>query len=627
MDPQLHAGGGWTNESTGSRTQLMTRIFGSLSSRDVPDTAAFHRMQAAAGGATGLRHVGAGACIGIAGSEQRVRFVQHEGITLTFTGHLRLYEGDAPTSDPLAIASAVKKSGASILSALGGDFALAAWDPARSWGLLAIDRVGVQELVYAIVDGTLAFASTLDVLAAHPKVGAELSTQAVFDYLYFHVCPGPQTIYRGLQRVPPGHYIEFGPSGPSGPHPYWQMRFEEHRRPDLGALKRRFVGLLGDAVVSAADGAACGAFLSGGTDSSTVTGMLGRTSGARARTFSIGFDAAGYDEMEFARIAARHFDTDHHEYYVTPADVVAAAPKIAAYYDQPFGNASAIPAYYCAKLARDNGVERLLAGDGGDELFGGNERYAKQQLLGVYDRIPSSLRRLLIEPVALSTPLLRSLPGLRKVHSYVEQARQPMPLRYESRNLLDHLGIESLLAPELLAAVDRAHPHALLREAHARFSECSLINQMLGIDLRFTLADSDLPKVTRMCELAGVDVAFPLLDERLIEFSALLPADLKLRGTQLRWFFKEALRDFLPPAVITKKKHGFGLPVGAWLVEHRPLRDLAAQAIDSLRPHRFVRPQAVDDLFGRRLHEHPRFFGTMVWVLMMLGLWLDSRAR
>lgn len=608
----------------------MTGIFGSLSSRVAPDAgAALRRMQAAAGGASTVdapkQRGGAG--IGIDGSTKPARIVEHDGLALAIVGHPRLHDGDNSTSDPIAIAQAIGKNGAATLPALGGDFALAAWDAAKSWGLLAIDRIGVHQLVYARADGALAFASTLDVLAAHPGVNAELSPQAIFDFLYFHVCPGPRTIYRDLQRIPPGHYIEFGPTGGSEPRPYWHMRFDEDRSPDLDALKRRFVDLLRSAVATTSHGASCGAFLSGGTDSSTVSGMLGRTSGARARTFSIGFDAAGYDEMEFARIAVRHFDCDHHEYYVTPSDVVAAAPRIAAYYDQPFGNASAIPAYYCAKLARDSGVERLLAGDGGDELFGGNERYSKQQLLAVYDRIPRPLRGVLIEPLVLSTPLFKALPGLRKLHSYIEQASQPMPHRYMARNLLDYLGIEDLLTPDLLAAVDRAHPQRLLSEAHAPFAGCSLINQMLGIDLRFTLADSDLPKVTRMCELAGADVAFPLLDERLIEFSTGLPADMKLRGTQLRWFFKEALRDFLPPAIITKQKHGFGLPVGAWLVEHAPLRNLAAQAIDSLRPHRIVRPEAVDDLLGRRLHEHPRFFGTMVWVLMMLGLWLDSRPR
>jgi asparagine synthase (glutamine-hydrolysing) len=217
------------------------------------------------------------------------------------------------------------------------------------------------------------------------------------------------------------------------------------------------------------------------------------------------------------------------------------------------------------------------------------------------------------------------VPGLRKVYSYVRQAATPMPQRYEGHNLINHLGPDAVLAPEFLAAVDPRHPQRLLGEVHAPFADRSLINQMLGIDLRFTLADNDLPKVTQTCALAGVDVAFPLLDDVVVEFSAQLPAAMKLRGTRLRWFFKEALKDFLPPEIITKPKHGFGLPVGPWLIEHRPLLELALAAIDSLRPLGVVRAGFVDDLRQRLLPAHPAYYGTMMWVLMMLGLWLDAK--
>jgi asparagine synthase (glutamine-hydrolysing) len=566
-----------------------------------------------------------GAGVGAFGTAPKPVLTKYNNLLLALAGHPRLRTERGCSSDPSVIAEAIAAQGSAILPALGGDFALAAWDATKSHGLLAIDRIGVRQLVYAQVDDGLAFASTLDVLVRYPGVKRELSHQAVFDYLYFHVCPGPETIYRDLNRLAPGHYIEFGSVPAPQPRPYWSMRFEEGSREDFESLKARFDAVVRDAVASASNRAACGAFLSGGTDSSTVSGMLARTSGAQPKTFSIGFDAAGYDEMNYARIAARHFDCDHHEYYVTPADVVAAAPRIAAYYDQPFGNASAIPVYYCAALARDNGVERLLAGDGGDELFGGNERYAKQHLLSLYHRLPNSFRTAVIEPLVLSTPLFKALPGLRKLHSYVEQASAPMPQRYETRNLLSHLDPENVLAPEFLAAIDRRHPHELMLAAHAPYADCSLINQMLGIDLRFTLADSDLPKVTRMCELAGVDVAFPMLDESVVKFSALLPAEMKLRGTRLRFFFKEALRDFLPLEIIAKQKHGFGLPVGAWLTGHPPLLDLASDAIDNLRPHGIVRPGFVDDLRQRLLPAHPAYYGTMMWVLMMLGLWLDAR--
>lgn len=563
--------------------------------------------------------------LAVFGGAARPRLIEADGFFLVVVGHPRLCEDDRRTDNDAQLLSALQARGTKALAQVGGDFALAAWDGRRRRGFVAVDRIGVHQLVYGRANGSLVFGSSLDMVTGHPDMRRELSAQGIHDYLFYHVSPGPKTIFAGLLRVAPGHCIEVGPEGVGAPTAYWSMRFEEESHHTQEALKREFVSLMESAVRDAADGTASGAFLSGGTDSSTVSGMLSRVGTGPARTFSIGFDVQGYDEMEYARLAARHFACEHHEYYVTPKDVVDAIPRIAASYDQPFGNASAIPTYYCAKLARDHGVQRLLAGDGGDELFGGNERYAKHHLLGLYRHVPRALRRFALEPLLLSTPGVDRVPGLRKLRSYVEQARPPMPERYASYNLLMYLGHSKVFTPDFLASVDTNHPHELLAEAHAPYADASLINQMLGIDLRFILADGDLPKVTHMCQLAGVDVAFPILDERVIHFSQKLASDLKLRGTTLRWFFKQALSDFLPPAVITKQKHGFGLPVGAWLVGHRPLFDLAADSIGLLRQRGIVQSSFIDELLGARLREHPAYFGTMAWVLMMLGLWLDSR--
>jgi asparagine synthase (glutamine-hydrolysing) len=565
-----------------------------------------------------------GAAMGVCGAVERPRLVEVDGMLVTLAGHPRLVRNGRHTTDPRAVAQALRERGRDALSDLEGDFALAAWDGARRRGLLAVDRIGVHQLVYGRVADGLAFASTLDMLTQHPQVSRRLSPQALYHYLYYHVCPGPGTVFEGLERVAPGHCVEFT-DGAVTSSTYWTMRFVEPSDVQTDALEHEFRTVMQAAVRDAAEGAACGAFLSGGTDSTTVSGMLQAVGGTPAKTFSIGFAAEGYDETEYARIAARHFGFEHHLYYVTPADVVDSVPRIAAAYDQPFGNASAIPTYHCARVAREHGVVRLLAGDGGDELFGGNERYAKQHLLGLYQRMPRALRRGAIEPLLLGSAATPRFAPLRKLRSYVEQARPPMPQRYESYNLLQHLGIDEVLTPEFRASIDPSGPGRLLEEAHAPFAEASLINQMLGIDLRLILADGDLPKVTHMCNLAGVDVAFPMLDERVLEFSSRLPSNMKLRGTQLRWFFKHALRDFLPAEIIAKKKHGFGLPVGHWLVSHKPLYELAADSIASLRPRGIVRPQFVTDLLDRRLHEHPAYYGTMVWILMMLGLWLESR--
>ncbi len=434
--------------------------------------------------------------------------------------------------------------------------------------------------------------------------------------------PGPATVYRQHVRLRAGHALRYA-ANRAIVHRYWQPRFTEPARGTVADFKPAFRAAIDAGVASVADGANCGAFLSGGTDSSTIAGLLGAITGAPARTYSIGFSATGYDEMEYARITARHFGTAHHEYYVTPDDVVAAIPLIASAYDQPFGNASAVPTYYCARMAQADGVTRMLAGDGGDELFGGNTRYAKQYQLALYQRIPGALRRLL-EPAVLGVPGVASVPILRKVHSYVGQARLPMPARYDTYNLLTRLGPENVFDREFLAGVDPAAPLALLGGEYADAQAQSLINRLLALDLRFTLADNDLPKVTRTCDLAGVDVAFPLLHEAVVDLSVMLPSSFKVRGNRLRYFFKEALRDFLPEATIAKQKHGFGLPAGLWLRDHPKLREMGGDALTSLRSRHIFRAGLLDDLLSTRLTEHAPYYGTLTWVLMMLEMWFRA---
>ncbi len=356
--------------------------------------------------------------------------------------------------------------------------------------------------------------------------------------------------------------------------------FQEHHHEPFEPLRDEFRSLLRDATARQIEGANnVGCFLSGGTDSSTVAGMLTEVTGKPAQTFSIGFDAEGYDEMEYARIAARHFETDHHEYYVTPEDLVTGIPAVAASYDQPFGNSSVVPAYYCARLARDAGVDRILGGDGGDELFGGNARYAKQRVFGIYEQVPGIVRRGLLEPLLLGSGAIGRLPLLRKAASYVEQARVPMPDRLQMYNLLARLGLAEVLTPEFLSAVDSEAPLHQQREVYAACEASALINRMLFFDWRYTLADNDLPKVIGATALAGIAVGFPFLDDALVDFSLKLDPKLKLKGLQLRWFFKEALRGFLPDEILAKKKHGFGLPFGVWVNKHAGLKALALDSV------------------------------------------------
>lgn len=559
------------------------------------------------------------------GPPETIGAFEFGALRIAFHGHGHWRDsgngGLAPVVICERLAGAYRERGADALTSLGGDFALALIDLDRQQALLAIDRMGIRNLVYRVEQGVLVFAPNLDSLSAHPQVAHRMDPQALYNYVYFHMVPGPGTIFERSRRLLPGHYLR-AQTGEAIAKPYWNMEFDEARSADRAELEREFRAILRTCVRDYALKRGCGTFLSGGTDSSTVTGVLSQLCDTTVGTYSIGFDVAGYDEMEYARVAARQFRTDHHEYYVTPADVVAAIPLLAAEYDQPFGNASAIPTYYCAKLASSAGVARMLAGDGGDELFGGNARYARQYQLSLYERLPPLLRTRLIEPL-LNTRAALSLPLLRKGRSYVEQARLQMPARYESYNLLARLGPENVFERDFLAGVDRGQPLGLLSEVYGATGAGSLINRMSALDLKFTLADNDLPKVTRMCDRAGVDVAFPFLHEAAVSFSAALSPQLKLRGTRLRYFFKEALRDFLPKEIIAKQKHGFGLPAGRWLVDYDPLDELARDALARLGQRRIFKRKFLEDLVGTRVTEHAAYYGTMVWILMMLELWFE----
>jgi asparagine synthase (glutamine-hydrolysing) len=572
---------------------------------------------------------GRSGAVAVAAAGNSGQVYQNGGLSVALWGQVRLR--DARMAQQAAeegigktLADAWRKSPQLACASLSGAFVLCIMDEGSGEAMLAIDRMGTQPLSYQLVGEALVFGSSADAIGRHPLTPVQIDPQGVYNYVYFHMVPSPGTVHRNQQRLLPGEYLIYR-QGRIETHQYWRMQFEEQGRKAFPELKEEFLGVLRNSVREAAGDQQVGAFLSGGTDSSTIAGMLCEVRGVPAKTYSIGFEAQGYDEMEYARIASRHFGTEHHEYYVTPDDVVAAIPKIAGVFDQPFGNASAVPAFYCARMARADGVTRIFGGDGGDELFGGNERYSKQHVFALYDRVPGLLRKALLEPAVFNFPGGEHIKLVRKARSYIEQASVPMPARLETYNLLGRYGPSQVFTDDFLAGADIGQPLASLEHTYGKSEAGSLINRMLELDLKITLADNDLPKVVKACELAGLEVAFPFLSDQMVEFSARLTPQQKLNGTQLRWFFKEALRGFLPDEIITKQKHGFGLPFGVWLQHHKPLQQLATDSLTDLKARKIVRSEFIDQLVGQHLAEHAGYHGTMVWVLMMLEQWFKAR--
>ncbi len=498
-------------------------------------------------------------------------------------------------------------------------------DQAQRKLLLATDKLGQRNLYYAQTKSGIVFGTSADSVIAHPEVSADISEQTIYDYVYFHHCPSPTTIYKQVKKLEGGQILSFQ-AGKITIKTYWTPTFSEQLDISTAEAGKQLQESVQKSVQELALGVnETGAFLSGGLDSSTVAGALAQVFPEQAKTFTMGFPVEGYDEIEYARIAVNHFKTQAHEFYLSPDDTVAAIPQIAAYYDEPFGNSSALAAYYCAKMAKENGIEVLLAGDGGDELFAGNERYSRQLLFDNYQKVPALARNTL-------TSVLQHLPGvvlqnkfIFKAKRYVDQANTPLPDRLQDYNFLHRHSAQEIFSDSFITEIDSHKPLQGLRDCYHRPEQASTLNRMMYMDWKSTLHDNDLVKVNKMCEMAGVDVCYPLLSQEIIDFSCRIPSDLKLNGQQLRWFYKQAMSNFLPDQIINKSKHGFGLPFGIWLKDHQPLKQLAYDSINDLKKRHYFRPEFLDHAVNMHQSIHASYYGELIWILMMLELWLQGK--
>lgn len=559
-------------------------------------------------------------------TDSQGHIIQEDGILVAINGRPRFDTALADSANTaLHILKLWRQYGRDVLSHVHGPFALAIIDTHANICLLAIDRVGIHAMAFAALPVGLVFSNRADEVAAHPAIKATIDPQGIFNFFYFYETPSPGTVFHGVHKLVPGEYLWFE-NGQVTRDFYWRLHYQDEGRSDFAEMSNRFHGLLRESVARAKGMDNPAAFLSGGTDSSTVAGILSKLQDTPPRTYSIGFSAEGFDEIAYARIAAKHFGLDSREHYITPDDIMTAIPVIASHYDEPFGNESAVPTYICAKLAQNDGYRVMLAGDGGDELFGGNARYAKQKVFETYHRLPSLLRAGLIEPLA-NIPGVGRIPHGAKLQSYLRQANIPLPERMESYNHINRQPLRDMFTPYLLAQVDSHQPLAWLKEAYDRTDSHSFINRMMHLDMKFTIADNDLRKVNGMTEAAGIEVRYPLLDDAMVNFSGEVPPDWKVKGQYLRWFFKNALRGFLPDEIIDKSKHGFGLPFGIWARDYAPLRERIEDRLSDFKKRNWLQPAFIDDIRAQHMSGHATYYGRMLWAILILEEWLVSHQR
>ncbi|PYS98853.1 MAG: asparagine synthase (glutamine-hydrolyzing), partial [Acidobacteria bacterium] len=470
-------------------------------------------------------------------------------VTVVFNGEIYNYRELQPElerrghvfqthSDTETIVHAYEERGAACVEDLRGMFAFAIWDARRRELFIARDRVGKKPLYYTLTArGTLVFGSELKSLLEHAEVEREIDLEALDAYLTFGYVPDPLSIFRGVHKLPPGHHLTFA-DGRVQVRSYWDFEYEptEARREEdyieeLRALLEEAVRLRLVADVP------LGAFLSGGVDSSTVVGLMARNTSRPVKTFSIGFSEDSYDELRFARVAAREFGTDHHEFVVTP-EVCHCIDELAWHLDEPFADSSAIPTYAVSKMARAH-VTVALSGDGGDELFGGYTRYLVERSRSRFGRVPRVVRQNLMRPLS------RRLPHAAWGRNYLYNVSLDPVARYlDSISYMTSLNKLALYTEDFRRRLNggAGRPAALFSEYAARVRTGDPLDTLLYLDSKTYLPGDILTKVDRMSMAASLEARVPLLDHKLIEFVTRIPAPLKVRGLEAKRIFKRAVR-------------------------------------------------------------------------------------
>jgi len=518
-------------------------------------------------------------------------------------------------TDTEVIIALYAAKGRACLDDLNGMFAFALWDRQEKKVLLARDRVGKKPLYYYHAGGDrLAFASEIKALLQLPGVPRDLDPTAVVDFLKYLYVPAPKSIFRNIHKLPAGYWLELRAGEEPRLGQYWDVDFSRQRSGSMEDAAEELLSLLRDATRCRmiAD-VPLGAFLSGGIDSSAIVALMAGVSVEKVKTCSIGFLDRGHDETPYAREVAGIFGTDHREYVVRenlPETVLSQAR----FFDEPFADSSSVPTYHVSRLARRD-VTVALAGDGGDESFGGYEKYT-------IDRREHQVRQLVPRPV------LRLLQGAalgqsgilaRKVSTLAGGAlADPAVAFYRTNSFIEDEQLAALLGDGLARQVAGYDPAQHTIAAWEKVRGADHVTGMLYTDLKTYLPDDILVKVDRMSMAHSLEVRAPLLDYRVIEFAASLPSSLKIHGSTKKYLLKQAFAKVLPPSIVHRRKHGFTVPLGDWF--RRDLKPLAQEHLLCPSIGEFFSPSCLQRLWSEH-QEKKADHGTLLWALLSFSLW------
>lgn len=601
----------------GADRRVLERMVAALRHRG-PDTAGYRVDGRVALGAARLRVIDLETGDQpIANEDASVHVVQN-GEIYNFSGLRRALTARghrfATRSDTEVIVHAWEEYGEHCVDHFNGMFAFALWDSKRELLLLARDRMGEKPLYYTATGGWIVFASELDAVLVHPAVSREVDLRAVSRYLAYDFVPAPHTMIRGVAKLPPGQALTVT-HDKIATRQYWDIPFRPDHTVEAGTWRGEIARRLDEAVrLRMASDVPLGCFLSGGIDSTAVTATAARQR-AGIRTFSVGYAERRFDERPFARLVAERYGTRHEELVVSAADAGRLLPQIGALQDEPLADMSFVPLYLLARAARRS-VTVALTGDGGDELFAGYPTMAADWWHRLFDRLPGSVRG----------ALERSAGRLPVVPHGLREFLRVLSDRPEARNqtLLGGLAAarhRSLLAPAVQAAVAGFEPYVDIEETLADCPTDDVTARLMYQYCKLYLAGQNLANADRASMAASLELRAPLLDHTFVEFVGRIPSPLRAPGfLGLKRLFKGAMTDRLPPEILARGKHGFGVPFGSWF-----RGPLAGALTELLAPDR-VRAGGVFDAaaVARLVREHvggARDHRKILWSLLVFESW------
>jgi asparagine synthase (glutamine-hydrolysing) len=524
-------------------------------------------------------------------------------------------------SDTEAIIHLYDEYGPDCLQYLRGMFAFAIWDEADRSLFLARDRVGKKPLLYSHQpNGDLVFGSEFQALLQHPSISRDVDFEAIDSYLSFLCIPAPQTAFKQIRKLEPGHYLRWK-SGQIETRRYWLPDFSKKIKiSEQDAIDETTRILRESTRLRLISEVPLGAFLSGGVDSSTVVALMAQESDTPVKTFSIGFEEQDFSELKYARIVADHVGAEYNEFIVKP-NALEILPTLVQHYGEPYADSSAVPTYYVAKETRKH-VTVALNGDGGDESFAGYERHAAMLIAERYRRIPEILRRALVEAPINAIPtseLKRS--RIRDAKRFLKVAQMAKTERYfRWMSGFDRETKSQIYAEDFSHAVAGQNASEYMDRWFAKANGSGILDATLLNDLMTYLPNDLLVKVDIATMANSLEARSPFLDHELIEFAARLPENLKMRGFRTKSLLKKVASRLVPKEVIYRRKMGFGVPVGKWF--RGEMKSYVKEILLSERA--LKRGIILPDAIERYVTQHitgERDHAFKLWSLLMLELW------